>query len=177
MAMIVDMLLEEIRSVLQTALIDNIPEDDPARPDIVKVGRFLENPKKKNIHVAVTGGDPDKPDHQDRIVGSKEDNSVRFEVSPREIGGGEAWWRTGTVYFGVYMLNNAKEDDARTAAYTLYGRIQQALKDMHVTHLTDEFNEHAFKMLVNGTEIAPTGGNGKWIWRGEVRWQCLTWRE
>jgi len=177
MTMIIDQILTTLETHLTEKLQTDIAVTDDTYADVVKIGRFQENPKRKNVHIAISHGDPEKPEWKDEVAHGSESNTVQFKVPPREIGGGEAWWRRGIVDFGAYYLNNVNENVARANAYELFGRIQANIKNCTVSHLTDDFNEHAFMLFLAGSEISPTGGGGKWIWRGKVHWQCLTFKE
>lgn len=176
---ITNMLITALVDHLTTALIDNVSQSDPSRASIVKAGRFLDDPTVDNIFVAIHGGDPEKPEYLDGIVTIEDFKRVAFNVPAREVGGtGKvAWWRRGICQFGCYFTDgNYEETEAMTYARRFYGRIQANIENMTVRHLSDSFNEDAVHMLLAGATMFPSGGDGSWIWRGKVLWQCLTYK-
>ena len=174
---IVKLILDELLTHLTTELITNIGVAEPSRADVVKLGRVLENPKVKNIRVGIIGGDIDKLDFLDGVVTLEDHKRIGMYVVTREVGGGTAWWRRGTCPFHCYFLEgDLTESVAMTYAYEFYGRIQKNIENLAVSSLTDDFGEQAQKMFLIGASMNYSGGNGKWIYRGKVLWECLTWK-
>lgn len=173
------LVLDAIRAQLETRLKTQIPTNDLVRVDEVKLGRLLpDNPVKgNNVHLLVCSGDPDDPNYLDGPVSLSDHANVAFEVYPREIGGGEYWWRRGVVQMGVWLVSQRLEEAAAMEqAYILYGRVLSALSDLRVGTLCDDFNEQALHLFIAGATMYETGGPKATIWRGKVRWQVLTAR-
>lgn len=176
---IVPMLLKSIRDHLETRLVNEVPETNPTRAILVKVGRFLENPLNMNVAVCVQGGDWEDPTYMDgRVDNSKFDNiQIRF-LPAGEIGGGWNWWRRGTCRVSVYFVRQRfAEDIAMAYAYDFYGRLLKALEESPVHGLQDDYGELVVPpVYLEGASFAESGGNNQYIWRGKVLWRVLTER-
>jgi hypothetical protein len=175
-ATIVPLILTAIKDKLTNDLQTVIPADDPARVKLVKIGRISgENPLKDNVYLAISPGDPEQPDWVDGIVTLETMKNIAFRVEPREIGGGQMWWRRGIIQVGAfYVREKYPEETATTHAYTVLGRVLHSITNMPVYHLTDEFGEQAQLMFLYGHTFNESGGSSSYIWRGKILWQCLT---
>lgn len=176
MASVVPLILSQIAASLQKSMIDDISSDDVTRAGIVKVGRYQDNPTKDGIYIAVQGGDLDDPNYLDGIISLEEMDNINFRMPAREIGGGEMWWRRGTIRFGCYFIKaKLSEEEAADAAYTVYQRIQDTMNGLNVNASSgDETAQLIF--LYGGTMFESGGPPTSYIWRGKVLWQCLTER-
>lgn len=177
---IVPMVCDRIVSELTTLLIDDIPFDDPTRLNKVKHGRFQEDPTKHNLRLSVQGGDAEDPQIMDGIVTLKEgaNSRVGFTIEPREIGGTQMWYRKGTVRLELFfIIDQLEEEIAREYAYTILGRVQENIEQIHVADLTDDYGEHAIKLFHTQNNFFQSGGPPKsYLWRGKLIWECLTER-
>lgn len=173
---IVPMLLDRIAMHLTEKMHTLIPEDDPSRADLVKIGRFQDNPVKYNVYVAISPGDPEDTNWVDGIVTLESMKNIGFYVDPREIGGSQMWWRRGIAQLGCYFIREKfVEEEALRWAYTALGRLQHNIENIQVTDLTDSYGEQAVKMFHYAYSFSESGGPPKsYVWRGKVHWQCLT---
>jgi len=173
---IVPMLLDRIRDKMVTTFQTDMDEDYPIYADVVKLGRFQENPNKKNIYVAVQSGDPEDLDFVDGIVSLDEFKDIDMNVPAHEIGGGEFWWRRGVIQYGCFFnKSNYTEEVAMDYAYELLGYMQRAMKTIQVADLVDNFGEQAYYLFDFANTYTESGGPPKsYIWRGRMYWQCLT---
>lgn len=178
MGMIVPMIVDAIVERLTDTLITSIPPDDPTRADIVKAGRFQDNPIHRNVYAAVTGGDPDDPNYKDGIITLEDMDRIGWRFPVREIGGGELWWRRGIVSLGCYFIRDkASETLAAQYAYDILGRIEKSLSHMPLTNLSDDYGEKGIFLTVYGNTFSESGGPPtSYIWRGKVFWSALTRR-
>lgn len=175
---IVPMVLHEMKDFLEVELITNVPENDPTRALLIEIGRFRENPTDVNVYVALTGGNPLDPDQIDgRIDHEKLDDIEIPNLPVGEIGGGTYWWRRGLAQLGCFFIKRKIErDDAVMYAYDFLGRVLDNLERLQL-NLTDDRGEKATgRVFIEGNTFFETGGQGKWIWRGDVYWRILTWR-
>jgi hypothetical protein len=176
MSSVIPLILEAIRAALQKSMIDDIAVDDLTRAGLVKVGRFQDNPTTTGIFISIQGGDLDDPNYRDGIITLDEMDNIQFRMPAREIGGGEMWWRRGTIRFGCYYIKEKlSEEDAADAAYTVYQRIQDTVNGVYIKASSgDETAQQIF--LYGGTMFESGGPPSSYIWRGKVLWQCLTER-
>jgi len=176
---IVPLIIYTIKDYLDTALTEEVPEDDPTRAVLVKVGRLQESPLKKNVSVAVAGGDFEDPGYLDgRIDNSAFDNLQIPDLWASEIGGGVYWWRRGTINMRVFFVRQRfDEERALHYAYEFYGRLLDALSKCPIHGLIDDYGEvsHA-PIYVEGNSFFESGGSDQYIWRGKLLWRVLTRR-
>ena len=176
--MIMDLLLSTLRAHLllkcQTALL----VDDPEYADVVEIGRFQDDPVKKNVHIAIQGGYLEKPNYMDGIVTLEEFHRIGMYIPPREVGGGQMWWRRGSVEVGCFFIGTSlTEAQMRTAAYNVLGRVTSNLDNIAISGLSDSFGEKGYQMQSYASEYFQGGGPpNQYIWRGRVLWQALTER-
>lgn len=178
-AMIVPMILLKLKSELETALQIEVPESDPTRAVVVKIGRFQENPLNKNISIALSGGDYEDPTYLDGPVNNPEFLNDWIKNLPvGEIGGGQYWFRRGTAHVQTfYVRQRYPEEVAMQYAYDFYGRVIKCLETVSMSGLRDDYREGAFGTpIVEGTTFFESGGKDRYIWRGKLLWRVLTWR-
>lgn len=164
---------------LETSLVNEVPETDPTRAILVKVGRFQENPLEKNVSVAISGGDWEDPTYIDgRVDNPKFDNLVVRFLPVAEVGGGWHWWRRGSLRVNVYFVKQRyPEDIAMSYAYNFHGRLLRSLETTPIRNLIDDYGEIAIPPLyIEGASFFESGGGQQYIWRGKVLWRVLTER-
>jgi len=176
---------QALPSLIVEAFVLDIQEAVAALADdeeisVVKGGKLLDNPVKLRISVTVNIGDPQAPeDWEDANVAVNIRPAIAvwaIRTQPYEIGGGESWWRRGTVdwaYFGI----KTKEDQvrAREIAMVTASRIQHAMrKSPRVLALTDSFGETAIQVVNVTSRMIEGGGPSAHIWRGHMRYQVQT---
>ena len=174
----VELLLQQLKTHLTAEMQSSIASNDPTRADVVKIGRFQDDPLKNNVYIAISPSDPEKLDWVDGVVSLESMKDVGFYIDPREIGGGETWWRRGVVQIGCYFVKEKyDEETAISYSQTTLARLVNAIQSVDLNGLTDEFGELAVLMFCYSHHFAQSGGPpDKYIWRGKVHWQCLTER-
>jgi hypothetical protein len=176
---VVPMVLLAIKAHLEQKLIDEVPETNPTRVTLVKIGRFQENPIEKNVSVSISGGDYEDPQYLDARVNNPEVTNFPLRNIPiGEIGGGCYWFRRGTINFQAFFVRqNYPEETAMQYAYDFYGRLLQSVEEVNVSNLVDDFGEGVVPPIyVEGNSMFEAGGKDKYIWRGKLLWRVLTWR-
>lgn len=178
-AMIVPLILYRLKEHLETALVIEVPEENPTRAVLVKVGRFQDNPLDMNVSVSVSGGDYEDPSYMDGRIDHQDLDEIEIRNLPvGEVGGGIYWWRRGTMDFKTFFVRQRYEEEtALQYAYDFYGRLLNAVAEVSVNDLVDDYGEKAVgKPYIEGATFFESGGNKQFIWRGKLKWRVLTWR-
>lgn len=178
-AQIVPMVLQEIKRHLETTMMEEVPENDPTRVVLTKIGRFQDNPLEKNVSVSISGGDFEDPKYLDaRIDNPGMTNFPILNLPVGEIGGGEYWYRRGTINFMAFFVRQRyTEDVAMNYAYDFYGRLLKNMESVPISDFIDDYGEGAASgIIVEGATLYESGGKDKFIWRGKLYFRFLTWR-
>lgn len=176
---IVPMILMALKLHLETAMVEEVPDTNPTRAILVKVGRFQDNPLNMNVSVSISGGDYEDPKYIDaRIDNPNQENFAIKNLPVGELGGGHYWWRRGTINFQTFFVRqNFKEEVAMQYAYDFYGRLLRNVEDHNLGSLQDDYGEGvASTLILEGATFFESGGKDKFIWRGKLYWRILTWR-
>lgn len=173
------MIMYTVRDHLQTVLVDEVPESNPTRAIKVQVGRFLDNPAKISVSAAISSGDFEDPTVIDGRVDHPDlaDRKIRF-LPAAEVGGPEYWWRRFSIEVQVFFVRKEYEEDvAIQYAYEFFGRLQKGLEQAPTNGLVDDFGEKSNDTpIIESVTFFPSGGKGKWIFRGKVLFRLLTER-
>lgn len=169
--------LHTMTEYLTTVLIDAVPEEDPTRAVVIKLGRVLENPLKKNISVSVQAGDPEDLNFMDKRIDFDDEFKIGSLLA-QEIGGGCYWWRRGIVMYNAFFVRQRyREERAFEYAYSFYGRLHKAMDRMSFIPIEDDFGEKLFSpVYVESVRFTESGGDNQFIWRGKLRWRVLSWK-
>lgn len=177
--MIVPLILLETKRYLEVELQDEVPDTDPTKAVVVKVGRFQDNPVKKNVLVAISGGDFEDPSYLDARADHENLNQFGLRNLPiGEIGGGTYWWRRFSIDFRTFFVKQRYEEQiAMKYAYEFYGRLLKAVETCTL-RLTDSHGEKTNNIppFIEGASFFESGGAKQYIWRGKLLWRVLTWR-
>lgn len=176
---IVPMILYAFKDYLEGALVADVPEDNPTRALLVKVGRFNENPLEKSVSVAISGGDYEDPTYMDGRIDNPKMDSLKIDGLPvSEIGGGCYWWRRGSINYQAFFVRaRLKEEVALQYAYDFQGRLLKSVELVPIHGLIDDYGERAYAPVrVEGVTFFESGGNNQYIWRGKLLFRVLTWR-
>ena len=173
---IVDLILDRMLDTVTLALKTNIPTSDPTYAHTVKVGRFIGNPAKNKVTIALVGGSEKEPDYNDGIVAMRSFDRVGMYIPAREFGG-EWWWRRGEANIDVYFVYGPSMPEASAAsiARVVMARLMHTLRHTNVSDLTDSFQEKAYRLIPYARSYYQSGGDKEFIWRGTVLWTCLTY--
>ena len=177
--MIIPLILFKMENHLTVKLQDEVPDTDPTKAVIVKVGRFQDNPVKNNVSVSLSSGDYEDPSYMD--ARADHENLKQFVVKNLpvgEIGGGMYWWRRFTSDVKVFFVKQRLDIEiGMRYAYEFYGRLLRATENCPTTNLHDDFGEHTcIKPFIEGSSFYQSGGSNQFNWRGKIKWRILTWR-
>lgn len=168
-----------MKTHLETDMTTNVPDANPTRAVLVKVGRFQDNPLKKNVSVSISSGDFEDPSYIDGRIDHEDLDAIGLRNLPvGEIGGGMYWWRRGTVNFQTYFVRTRyEEEEAMQYAFDFYGRLCASMEALSLGGLTDDYGEKANgSPYLEGASFFESGGKNQYIWRGKLSWRVLTWR-
>jgi hypothetical protein len=172
--LILDKIVEHLTLVMQT----EVDVDDLTYADTVKKGLLQEPKLAKNVGLGVSGGDHEDPEYMDGIVTLGDMKNIGFMVEPREVGGGQLWWRRGVIRVECFFVRERlEEEEAFAAGYDILGRVESTLETINMVGVMDDFDERAIKLFCTGNTYFESGGRPRtFIFRGKVFWQCLTER-
>jgi hypothetical protein len=168
--MIVDLILNRIKEHLTEIITE---------ADVIKVGRFQQNPLENPRYLAINTGNSRNDSTVDGIVSLGDMQNISMRLPGREVGGGSYWWRRGVIDIGYYGVAEGKtEEQTVTEAFQFLGRVQYWTERTRIADLTDEFGEHAMKIFVYASTYTESGGpENQYIYRGQIHWQVMTARK
>lgn len=172
--MILDRLVQSVTADMQTA----INPKDQTRANVVKKG-LLQTAKVENVvQVGITGGDHEDPNYRDGIITLETMQNIGLELPPREIGGGQYWWRRGVARLECFFIaSQLDENEAHEHAYVAQSRLMESIENTNPTGLYDSFHEGCIKIFVHSATFFQSGGPpAQYIFRGKVFWTALTMR-
>jgi hypothetical protein len=114
---ILDAISDEIRDKCM-GLDDIDGEPNPFELSDVKVGRYYQDPQIASFRASVIHGDLEETSYPDGIFERiTHRRKLAINLESREIGGGEAWLRRGTVRMEFFFMGKKiEEKDAREIA-------------------------------------------------------------
>lgn len=177
---IVNMVLDHLVATLKEGMQTAIPTTVLSYADVVKKGLLQTDKTSKNVQIGVMGGDHEDPNYLDGIITMREaEAAMGMDLNwPREVGGGQLWWRKGVVRVECFFVRERlTEDEAFDAGYEVLGRAMNLIEKVDLSNLTDDFDEHAIMILCYQNTYFESGGPPKsYIFRGKILWSCLTER-
>jgi hypothetical protein len=170
------LLMTRMETYLTQKMITEVPSSDKSKVNIVKLGRYQASPPP--IYVTISAGDQEDPEFVDGVVNLREIEHIGFWVPTREIGGGTWWWRRGHIEIGCFFeFSGYTEKQAAQYACEVPSRLEYWLPQMPVADLKDSYDEGAHAIFVFADTFFEAGGPPtQYIWRGSLKWQCLTHR-
>lgn len=162
-----------ILNTLQEAAIDRLSErlitdtPDSTQAGLIREGLLQDDPTDTQINLLIHPGDKDWK--HELYVTQHGISSPYYE-----IGGGSTWMRRFTVEFQLFFDGEDDRSVARTKAHVVLSRAEHALKTMTVPADQDDFGEAGFLIQVRDSYLEESGGEGTFIWRGEIRIEFMT---
>lgn len=175
----VNLILKRLVDKVELDLKTNIPESDPIRARVVKRGLLQTNKVENIVQIGITGGDHEDPNYRDGIITLETMQNIGMHLPPREIGGGQYWWRRGIARVECFFIQQKyNEDEAHDAGYALLGRLMDSIDTVNPTGLVDDFGEGCIKIFCHSNTYFESGGPpNQFIFRGKVFWTALTFRK
>lgn len=158
-------LMEDSVQRLADVLIAETPDETQA--GLVRNGLLQADPTDTQINILVHPGNKDWR-HELYLT------QPGVQSPWAEIGGSSTWMRRFVAELSLYFDGENDRDVARTKANIVLSRAEYALKTINIPQGTDDFGESAYLIQVRDSFIEESGGEGTFIWRGEVRFEFLT---
>lgn len=174
---LINVLMEAVIDHLQTVLIDDATDDIQA--GLVRAGKLQDDPTDTKITILVHPGGKDFPH-----VLNKENEGPAMHAPVYEIGGGvpgrsfqgSAFHRRRLVIqLSLFFPREQYRLRAQLKANAVLSRTLWGLYTLDVPYEMDDFGEQAtgqFQILDN--YIEESGGEGTFIWRGEIQMEFMT---
>ncbi len=167
---------QKITDLLQKACIDDIPEDEPTRVEVIIRRKSTGNPR---LGLVIMYFDPLLQEgHMDKTMGSpKGMQSDGLDYPAREVGGNIYERITGSVEV-IANLSKTKEDveTADQIIQEVLARVKWALRmgRNQLMGLKDSYGESVTDFTVTGTGEYDSGGGTANTTRFFVRWTAVT---
>jgi len=175
---IVNLLLHRLKEQITLKMQTELLPGDASIARVVKIGLLQQNKVENVIAIGVTAGDHEDPNYRDGIVTIESMQNIGMNVSPREIGGGQAWWRRGVINIECFfILQQYTEERATSVAYAALGRLLSAVDTCPMSGMVDSYGEVATNMFCHSHTFFQSGGPPvQYIFRGKIFWTALTER-
>ncbi len=175
--MIHSLILDEVQAALQSALIDDVPPDDPARAGIVQQGPLQGDPEPDQARIAVTVFENDPDGFYGANGATTLTTGWEDEVFDVECGGSITWKRRFTVKARCLLVNTQEDlPNTRQIASTVRERIETALLNFSGRGLRSG-NEYVARGVFADSlkaEMVQAGGPGSYDYHIKVRFELLT---
>jgi hypothetical protein len=169
-----NLIMQKLQSELQTALITNIPTDDPAIAGVVKIGPLQGDPDPDVARISVTihENDPDK-------LVNAQPSQWEDEIDETECGGSVTWRRRFTIKARcLLVLTQENEADARSIASTIRSRIEKTLFNINFSGVVDTDGEYVSQGVygenLKGDMVQGGGPPDAYDYHVSVRFEVLT---
>jgi len=199
-------IMESLKSHLEDKMVTNIPGEysdsleyeDLAgvtrvlAPPKIKIGRLQEDPTLLSDNIAIPStyigirpGDEDWPHELAGMTDTaKSRSNLAMRITPREIGGGQTWWRRFRIDWSSYFVysNQTQSEAARLS------NLIRVLTERYIQQYGPSFphgwkvcgTEFGFAEVALSSEVARTyckergGPEDDYIWEGKTWFQVLT---
>lgn len=168
---ILNSIMETVIDWLSSQLIDGVTDETQA--GLVRAGQLQDDPTDAQINILIHPGDDDWPDVlnlQDKPPGL---HGFTYEIGGNPYGSA-AWRRRFMVELSLFFDNENNRDVARTKANVVKSRAHWALMRSPLPQGQDNFGESAHMLQVCNSWIREGGGEGTFIWRGELKFEVFT---
>ena len=172
---ILNVLSDGVTAWLQQELADSVEGDiagDNAKAGLVQAGKLQQDPTLTLINIMVHPGGDDWPHEL-----NKQDDGPGLYGPTYEMGGqyaAEEWRRRFLIQLNMFFQGEYDRDVARAKAQVVLSRAQHALRRMPIPATVDDFGESAYAISTDSGYITEGGGEGTFIWRGELKIEFLT---
>lgn len=162
-------IMETARSNLSKYLSEDVPDSDPLKAKLVRIGLLQDDPTRYKVSVLV------QPNDQD------EDNAWLHEIAPKDvappyqIGGGEMWLRRFTVNLNLFWGSKVDREQATQYGSALLSRAESVLTNISLLSFgKDDYGEYPLDLRVKKSKLALGGGEGQFISYGKIYFEVLT---
>lgn len=166
------LIMEAVRDEFQAQLIDAIADETKA--GLVKVGHLQDDPTEAEVNFMIHPGDENWRHALNTNVGGP-DAHTPFAYTIGGPYGSASWRRRYTVEMDFYFDGELDRNVARKKALVILQRAHTTLMKMAVSVIPrDSFGERAHFIQVYDSYLVESGGEGTFIWSGELRFEVIT---
>ena len=181
MASIVNLIQKRLSDYLNANMRNNLAEDSPYRPALIRPGRLQEDPEELGISILIREGDFELDAPDQTIVSLEKDNLYGRDTgySATEIGGGWIWRRKMSCEVNCYFTRLGYDrETAADIATEVFSSLEYWLAQSNqdrVWGVCDDWRECALELVVVGSKMRESGGPPQdFIWRGKVVFDVIT---
>lgn len=170
---IINMTIDKLEEVLTRELITEVLglNDTDTIAERVMSGRLQDDPTiGTGITISIHPNNRIDEGYVNEIA--TPDKGLSFPTY--ELGGGSKMWRKYTVELSIYDMGETLRRVSRSIAAVVLSRAENAIRQGGIMPLgPDSFGEYAICVQVEQSYIREGGGEGAFIWRGEIRLRTL----
>ena len=166
-----NLMMDALRDRLTSQLIDGIPDSEITQAGLIQVGRLQDDPTDTIINLLVRVGKVDSDPH----VLNTNNDGPDASAPTYQIGGISAWYRTRfEIEFRLFFDGDYDRDASRTKAHIVLSRAKKALMTIDLRAVPrDSFGEKPHMISVYEYKITEGGGEGTFIWRGDMKLEVI----
>jgi len=169
---LMDGLVTHLAQELMTDITDPLDADN--KGGVVRFGKLQADPSVGKVNILIHYGDEDWK-HQ--LYTPEVRGTVGWDMPMQEIGGlypVTYWVRRFIVELKVFLTGEADRDEARRNSHVVLSRSEWALTTYAVVTDQDSFGEQAHNIQVRDSYMRESGGEGDFIYRGQIRFEVFT---
>jgi hypothetical protein len=153
-----------------------IAMDDVTKAGLVRPGLLQADPTRTKINILTYQNDPDNIGQWRHSSTESEGVSLGQNIPGYVVGtSGRMWYRRFTTKLELYFPPTVRERSAaEQLAHLILSRAEDAIENTPLEFGVDPFGEYALDIRVADSENSESGGPGRFIWHGIIRWQVLT---
>lgn len=163
--------MEALRDRLSEILIDGVPDTEITQAGLIQVGKLQDDPTDTIINLLVQVGRQDSDPH---ILNTNNDGPDG-SAPTYQIGGITAWYRNRfEIEFRLFFDGDYDRDESRTKAHIVLSRAKWALMTIDLRAIPrDSFGERPHMISIYEMKITEGGGEGTFIWRGDLKLEVI----
>jgi hypothetical protein len=162
---IINELIDQMEVTMNDVLITSVV--DETRAGLIRAGKLQDDPTITQINLLIHRGKEEWPD------------VLKMDTDPfyspvYEIGGVQWWWRRFIIEMSFFFDGEIDRAVARNKGNIVLPRAQKSLINLPMPQGVDDFGESCHGLQIRKAWLSEGGGEGEFIWRGEIWVEVLT---